>query len=202
MPTIASVTVRFSRKYQIRKDDWIGLEAVITLAVSDAEAAQTDPYSVTAEAFAIAKGSVIAQRTELRRELQEAHARAVEQHTAQLAAAQSAQEPAPAPPSTPEEAEQRFFARYSPIIGGGDWRAVQRYLHSRTPRPTTIELWYAAAQAVRDAHNLRIPEATTAAPAPATEDAPAQPAATPRPAAPTRISTASKVRNAAARELK
>jgi len=142
MPTIASVTVRFSRKYQIRKDDWVGLEAVITLAVSDAEAAQTDPHSVTAEAFAIAKGSVIAQRAELRRELQEAYARAAEQH--------AAQEPAPAPPSTPEEAEQRFFARYGPIISGQDWRAVQRYLRSRAPRPTTIECWYATAEAVRD----------------------------------------------------
>lgn len=182
MPTIASVTVRFSRKYQIRKDDWVGLEAVITLAVSDAEAAQTDPYSVTAEAFAIAKGSVIAQRTELRRELQEAHARAVEQHAAQLAAAQSAQEPAPAPPSTPDEAERRFFVRYAEIISGQNWRAVQSYLETRTPKPITVEGWYAAAEAVRDAHNLRTTEATTPAPAQATEDAPAQPAATPRPA--------------------
>jgi len=149
MPTIASVTVRFGRKYQIRKDDWIGLEAVVTLAVSEVEAAQTDPHSVTAEAFAIAKASVIEQRDELRRELQEAQARAAEQRAAQQAA-QPAQEPAPAPPSTPEEAEQRFFARYGQIVGGDDWRAVQRYLRSRAPRPTAIEGWYAAAEAVRD----------------------------------------------------
>lgn len=100
MPTIASVTVRFSRKYQIRKDDWVGLEAVITLAVSEAEAAQTDPHSVAAEAFAIAKDSVIEQRAELRRELQAAQARAAQQAM---------------PPSSLQEAEQRFFARYSAI---------------------------------------------------------------------------------------
>lgn len=145
MPTIASVTVRFSRKYQIRKDDWVGLEAVITLAVSEAEAAQADPHSVTAEAFAIAKESVIEQRDELRRDLQAAQARAAEQR-----AAQSAQEPAPAPPSTPQEAERRFFARYSAIISGQAWIAVQRYLRTRAPKPTTIEEWYAAAEAVRE----------------------------------------------------
>ena len=150
MPTIASVTVRFSRKYQIRKDDWVGLEAVITLAVSEAEAAQADPHSVTAEAFAIAKDSVIEQRAELRRELQEAQSRAAEQRAEQRAA-QSAQEPAPAPPSTPQEAERRFFARYSAIISGQDWIAVQRYLRTRAPKPTTIEEWYAAAEAVRNA---------------------------------------------------
>jgi hypothetical protein len=145
MPTIASVTVRFSRKYQIRKDDWVGLEAVITLAVGEAEAAQSDPHSVTAEAFALAKASVIEQRAELRRELQEAQARA-----AQQAAERSAQEPAPASPSTLTEAAQRFFARYGQIIGGDTWAAVQHYLRSRVPRPTTIEGWYAAAEAVRD----------------------------------------------------
>src|SRR5438552_1251303 len=128
MPTIASVTVTFSRKYQIRKDDWVGLEAIITLAVSEAEAAQSDPHSVTAEAFAIAKESVIEQRAALRRELQEAQARAAAQQ-----AAQSAQEIAPASPSTPAEAAQRFFARYGPIIGGDTWAAAQRYLGSRAP---------------------------------------------------------------------
>src|SRR6266545_6931492 len=139
MPTIASVTVTFSRKYQIRKDDWVGLEAVITLAVSEAEAAQTDPHSVTAEAFAIAKESVIEQRAELRRELQEAQARAAEQQAAQQAAARSAQDTAPAPPTydgasapaSPAEAAQRFFARYGQIIGGDTWAAAQRYLRSR-----------------------------------------------------------------------
>lgn len=142
MPTIASVTVRFSRKYQIRKDDWVGLEAVITLAVSEAEAAQADPHSVTAEAFALAKAGVIAQRAELRRELHEAQARAAEQR--------AAQQPAPESPRTAAEAAQRFFARYGAIIGGQDWRAAQRYLRIHAPQPATIAEWYAAAAAVRD----------------------------------------------------
>jgi hypothetical protein len=141
MPTIASVTVRFSRKYQIRKDDWVGLEAVITLAVSEAEAAQVDPASVTAQAFAIAKESVIEQRHELRRELQEAQTLAAERRVTRQAA----------PPSTAAEAEQRFFARYGAIISGEDWIAAQRYLRTRAPKPSTIEGWYAAAEAVRDA---------------------------------------------------
>ena len=150
MPTIANVTVRFTRKYQLRKDDWVGLEAVITLAVSEAEAAQADPHSVTAEAFALAKASVIEQRDELRRELQEAQARAAEQRAAEQRAAQhgalSAQEP-----RTAAEAERRFFARYGQIISGQDWIAVQRYLRTRTPEPSTIDEWYTAAAAVRAA---------------------------------------------------
>lgn len=148
MPTIASVTVRFSRKYQIRKDDWVGLGSVVTLTVSEVEAAQTDPASVTAEAFAIAKGSVIEQRRKLRRELQEAQTRAAQRLEAQQAEPEPAQETAPAPPSTPAEAKQRFFARYGPIVGGQDWDAVRRYLRTRDRKPTTIEEWYAAAEAV------------------------------------------------------
>ena len=146
MPTIASVTVRFSRKYQIRKDDWIGLEAVVTLAVSEAEADQVEPASVTAEAFAIAKESVIEQRDELRRELRKAQARAAER--AAQPPQQPAEDAAPAPPATADEAEGRFFARYSVTIGGKDWPAAQRFLRSRAPKPVTIEGWYAAAEAV------------------------------------------------------
>lgn len=63
-------------------------------------------------------------------------------------------EPAPAPapnaPKDPAEAERRFFARYGEIIGGADWKAVQRYLGKTQPRPTTVEGWIAAAEAVRD----------------------------------------------------
>jgi hypothetical protein len=61
--------------------------------------------------------------------------------------------PAPAastPPRDPDEAEQRFFARYGDTIGGSSWTAVQRYLQSRDPRPTTVEGWIAVAEAVRD----------------------------------------------------
>jgi hypothetical protein len=54
------------------------------------------------------------------------------------------------PPRDPAEAEQRFFARYGEVIGGENWSAVQRYLGSRAPKPTTVEGWIAAAEAVRD----------------------------------------------------
>jgi hypothetical protein len=56
----------------------------------------------------------------------------------------------PAPPRDPAEAEQRFFARYGEVVGGSTWQAVQRYLQSRAPKPTTVEGWIAAAEAVRD----------------------------------------------------
>jgi predicted kinase len=56
----------------------------------------------------------------------------------------------PAPPRDPVEAEQRFFTRYGDIIGGDSWSAVQGYLRSRAPKPTTVEGWIAAAEAVRD----------------------------------------------------
>ena len=150
MPTIASVTVRFSRKYQLRKDDWVGLEAVITLAVSEAEAAQSDPHSVTAEAFAIAKASVLEQRNELRRELQEALARAAEQRAvppAEEAPAQNGHRPLP---QDAAEAEQRFYARYGTLIGGKTWMHVRRYLGTAGTMPQTIDEWIAVAAAVRD----------------------------------------------------
>lgn len=54
-------------------------------------------------------------------------------------------------PTTVDEAEARFFARYSSIVGGDTWERVAGYI--RTPRaakPTTIEGWIAAAEAVRD----------------------------------------------------
>jgi hypothetical protein len=64
-------------------------------------------------------------------------------------------QPAPQPPSghaprDPNEAEQRFFARYAETIGGTTWNAVQRYLESRAPRPTTVEGWISVAELVRD----------------------------------------------------
>jgi hypothetical protein len=64
--------------------------------------------------------------------------------------------PAPEPkiatfqPNDTTEAETRFYARYAETINGKDWAAVQRYLTSRAPKPTTIEGWIAAAEAVRD----------------------------------------------------
>jgi predicted kinase len=67
-----------------------------------------------------------------------------------------------APPRDPAEAEQRFFARYSEIVGGSNWQAVQRYLQSRAPKPTTVEGWIAAAEAVRDQSRHDAPAAMTA----------------------------------------
>ena len=57
------------------------------------------------------------------------------------------------PPVSAEEAEQRFFARYAEIVGGESWLDVRNYLHTRSPKPTTIEGWINAAEAVRDQHH-------------------------------------------------
>ncbi|HEX9439397.1 MAG TPA: hypothetical protein VF909_06945, partial [Roseiflexaceae bacterium] len=69
---------------------------------------------------------------------------------------------APAPPRDSAEAERRFFARYGETIGGENWAAVQRYLQSRAPKPTTVEGWIAAAEAVRDQARHDAPAAMTA----------------------------------------
>jgi predicted kinase len=66
------------------------------------------------------------------------------------AVAPSAPASAAQPPRDAAEAERRFFSRYSEIVGGDSWPAVQRYLQTRTPRPTTVEAWIAVAEAVRD----------------------------------------------------
>ena len=67
-----------------------------------------------------------------------------------FAAAPAAPAGAVTPPRDPAEAEQRFFNRYGDVIGGDSWTAVQSYLRSRAPKPTTVEGWIAAAEAVRD----------------------------------------------------
>jgi hypothetical protein len=64
------------------------------------------------------------------------------------------QEPAPArtngtPPKNTDDAEARFFNRYASVIGGSKWADVQSYIGSRAPKPTTVEGWIAAADAVR-----------------------------------------------------
>jgi predicted kinase len=69
---------------------------------------------------------------------------------------------APTPPRNPAEAEQRFFARYGEVVGGENWAAVQRYLGNRAPKPTTVEGWIAAAEAVRDQSRRGAPAAMTA----------------------------------------
>lgn len=60
------------------------------------------------------------------------------------------QNPPRAEPKTPEEAEKRFYARFSQDIGGSDWSNVQAFLMSRAPKPTTVEGWIAVAEAIRD----------------------------------------------------
>ncbi|MBA3946260.1 MAG: AAA family ATPase [Herpetosiphonaceae bacterium] len=60
----------------------------------------------------------------------------------------------PNTPKTPEEAEQRFFARWGQVMGGTNWSVVQKFLGYRSPRPTTIEEWIDLAAEVRD-HNAR-----------------------------------------------
>lgn len=78
--------------------------------------------------------------------------------------------PAPAdPPRTAEEAERRFFARYSETIGGESWLDVREYLRTQEPKPTTVEGWIAVAAAVRDASRAAQAEA-----------APTEPPAAPR----------------------
>ena len=67
-----------------------------------------------------------------------------------------------APPRDPAEAEQRFFNRYAEIIGGDSWLALQSYLRSRAPKPTTVEGWIAAAEAVRDRARQDTPSAIAA----------------------------------------
>jgi len=66
-------------------------------------------------------------------------------------------QPAPAPvngaahpPMDAAEAEQRFFARYSKVVGGNSWNLVQRYLGNSQPKPATVEDWISVAETVRD----------------------------------------------------
>ena len=75
------------------------------------------------------------------------------------------------PPRTPAEAEQRFYARYGPIIGGESWLDVRAYLGRSHARPRTIEGWIEAAEAVRDKHTAE--QAATAAQAERAATAPA-----------------------------
>jgi hypothetical protein len=58
--------------------------------------------------------------------------------------------PAGGPPRDPAEAEQRFFARYSEVVGGSTWQSVQRYLGHLLARPSSVEGWIAVAEEVRD----------------------------------------------------
>lgn len=235
MPAITAVTLRFSRKFQISRDDWIGADALVTVSVSEEEAGIADPADIRHMAIAEARQIVIEtvaaeylERTQL----------AARGASGQLPAGQTATEATEddrtAPPAEPqaitngrpktaEEAETRFFVRYSEIVGAADWKAVQIYLGSRTPKPTTIEGWFNAAEAVRDAHRMQTTPADDAEPPNDTsrsqdviadvEPAPPSPVehisahtvshAQPRPrAAEPPIPTADRARSAASRALK
>jgi hypothetical protein len=65
----------------------------------------------------------------------------------------SPEPPAPTPPPrTPEEAAQRFFARYGEPLGGTTLADVRRFLgEPRLAQPTTVEAWVTLAERVRDA---------------------------------------------------
>ncbi len=106
MPTIASVSVKYSRKYQARKDDWVNFEALITMSVSEEEAHLTDPHEVTAQAFAIARRAVGEQADDLRRQLAEAAGRAAEKKAAP-------------PPATFAPAEPPLRADLAPARANG-----------------------------------------------------------------------------------
>jgi len=46
---------------------------------------------------------------------------------------------------------QRFYSRYSAVIGGETWADVRRYLkEARPPVPTSVEQWIAAAKSRAD----------------------------------------------------
>jgi hypothetical protein len=53
-------------------------------------------------------------------------------------------------PTDTTEARNRFFARYSSVVGGTTWAAVQRYLGLRIMEPATVEAWIEVAETVRD----------------------------------------------------
>jgi hypothetical protein len=59
------------------------------------------------------------------------------------------------PPQTIAEAEQRFYARYSAVVGGTSWSDVQRYLGQQLAPPRTTNDWIAAAEQVRDRNQQR-----------------------------------------------
>lgn len=159
MPQVTNVTMRYSRKFQLGKDNWVGWDALVTVGVPETEYDAVDAADVRRMAEAEARQAVMDAIAE---DIAAYHGQQAERQRAALPA------PAPAgPPRTAEEAEQRFFARYGEIVGGESWLDVRSYLRMQEPKPTTVEGWIAAAAAVRDASR-------------ATETAPPEPPAAPR----------------------
>jgi hypothetical protein len=157
MPYLATLTVKITRKFQLEKDDWIGIDALATIAVEEAEANMVDPADVRRMARQQARATVMEQIAE---ELAERDARRAamrqqaQTETQDIASRREAADqttgelPAAPPPTSTAEAEQRFYHRYSAVIGGDNWSAVQRYTGIRTRPPTTIKAWYAVAEAI------------------------------------------------------
>jgi hypothetical protein len=80
-----------------------------------------------------------------------AHQQLVEEEPEQIEASRppaSAATTAATPPRDPVEAEKRFFTRYSEIVGGDSWTAVQNYTQPR-PQADDRRGWIAAAEAAR-----------------------------------------------------
>lgn len=144
MPYLTSLSIRISRKFQLARDDWFGVDALATVTVEDDEAHLVDPADIRRMAREQAMAAVREQIAEERAERAEQRRQRAQTQADQGAAASYQ------PPSDPTEAEQRFFARYSETVGGQDWSAVQRYLRSRAPKPDTIAGWLATAEAIRD----------------------------------------------------
>lgn len=53
------------------------------------------------------------------------------------------------PPANAAEARARFFERYRATVGN-TWESAQNALQTRSPEPSTVEGWIAAAEAARD----------------------------------------------------
>lgn len=143
MPQVTNVTMRYSRKFQLSKDNWVGWDALVTVGVPEAEYEAVDAADVRRMAEAEARQAVM-----------DAIAEDITVYQEQQAERQRAALPAPAPagpPRTADEAEQRFFARYGAIVGGASWLDVRAYLGVEQPKPATVEAWIAAAAAVRNA---------------------------------------------------
>jgi len=153
MPYLATISIRISRKFQLERDDWLGVDALATIAVEEAEAHLVDPADVRRMAREQAKATVMEQIAE---EIAERDARRAARASRRRTAAPAESTPAPTqnghrpPPQDAAEAEQRFFARYGEQIGGQDWAAVRRYLDTKGTEPTTIQEWIDVAQLVFD----------------------------------------------------
>jgi hypothetical protein len=184
MPTVTAITLRFSRKFQISRDDWIGADALVTVSASEAEAEVIDPADLRALAIAEARQTVIElvaseylERTQLAARQHNGQMPATaadddDQATAPATADHAPPAPAYQRPASAAEAEQRFFARYAEIVSGQDWKSVQVYLGSRAPKPRTVEGCISAAEAVRDIHKARTTPAVDDTPAPTDADRP------------------------------